>query len=59
LVTSCRPRNYFHLMFIFKLKCKTWKTNIIGQKMQQMDISCIENNIVLSFGQSWSKNIRK
>jgi hypothetical protein len=28
LVTSCRPGNYFHLMFIFKLK---WKTNIIAQ----------------------------
>jgi hypothetical protein len=32
-VTSYRPGNYFHLMFIFKLK---WKTNIIGQNMQQM-----------------------
>jgi hypothetical protein len=30
-------------MFIFKLK---WKTNIIEQNMQQMDLSYIENNIV-------------
>jgi hypothetical protein len=30
-------------MFIFKLKRKT---NIIRQNMQQMDLSCIANNIV-------------
>jgi hypothetical protein len=32
------------LMFIFKLK---WKTNIIGQNMQQIYLSCIANSIVL------------
>jgi hypothetical protein len=47
----------FHLMFIFKWK---WKTNIIGQNMQQMDLSCIENNIVLQYQSViWSKLIEK
>jgi hypothetical protein len=31
------------LLLIFKLK---WKTNIIGQNMQQIDLSYIANNVV-------------
>jgi hypothetical protein len=55
LVTSCRSGNYFQLMFIFKLK---WKPNIIGQNMQQTDLTCIENNIVLQYQSViWSKLI--
>jgi hypothetical protein len=45
LVTSCRPGHYFHLMFIFELK---WKTNIIGQNMQQINLSYIN----LSYAQN-------
>jgi hypothetical protein len=43
LVTSYRPGNYFHQMFIF----------IIGQNMQQMNLSCIGKNVVFSINLSF------